>query len=442
MRKFLISIVCCICLCFSFMVGGIIPKEKAYAQNNEENFLISEIETELKEFLQFGSEEKNRLDRTAGSAGEKEAGNYILASLKQQSGLEPINNGYFKDGVQNFDVVSYDGATLSSQNIGFIYKSKISGVKTITFATHYDNLNIYKLATDINGNISYVPVAIEGVNESAGAVAMLIAFAKYIAESNMQFNFNIEFVFFGSSNQNYAGASAYLRSINSVKDNYALIINFDNITIGDYNYIYSQEFECDYSNYLNDNLIGKFNFTNFSRVNNITTTDNGYTHAGLQSDSSVFIESGINVANIFSGNYNGFSSLGLTESLNHSIITNTELDTIEGIENEYGINVATNLSRIASSMIDLITKEDFIEKVSVSAKLNGKYNFWQDKKLALFIFSIITVIIFIVYYAIYWWLYKRSKKQMSNEQLASVVMKIQTEHGEITPDIKEDKIEE
>lgn len=442
MKKFLISFICCICVCFCFLFGGVISQSNTYAEGIEEGFLVSQIETELKAFLQTESDEKTRLDRTAGSLGEKDASDYILTTLKQQSGLEPLNNGYFKEGVQSFDVVSVSGATLSSQNVGFVYKSSSENAKTITLATHYDNLNIYKLATDINGNVAYVPFAIEGVNESAGAVAMLMSLAKFIAENNMQFGFNIEFIFFGASNQNYAGANAYLRSINSSKDNYAIIFNFDKITIGDYNYIYSQEFDCAYSNYLNEKLLGNFNFAKFSTVNNITSTESSYSHAGLQSDSSVFIESGINVANIFSGNYNGFSSLGLTESATHTILTNTEFDTISGIEQEYNINVATNLSRIAGAMIELISGEDFISSVSVSANLNGTYNFWQNEKLALFIFSITIVILFVIYYAIYWWLYKKSKKQMSNEQLASIVMKIQTEHGEISPDIKEEKIEE
>ena len=437
MKKFLSVMFALILSVCVFGVCGSFGFNKAYAQTStDQGFLLSEIETELKNFVEHDSVEKHRLDRTAGSEGERLSAEYIAQELSGVQNLKALENAYFKNGIQTFNFVSTSGEALVSQNVGFVYSSNAQNAKTVVLATHYDNEAIYRQRINDLGEIEYYKIVSEGINSSAGAVAMLMSLAKYIAEQNLVFDFNIEFLFFGASSNDYMGAQYYLKSITQNKDNYALVVNFSNIAIGDYNYVYCQEFNCQYKTFVENKLIGSNNFERYSKISSLENTGSGYTHAGLMADSFVFFEDGMNVANIFSGSHQGFSSLGAAECEGYTQITNTEKDTIIGIEQTLNVNVAANLSRVASAVISLISDDGFIGAVSENNNLSGVYDFIANEKLQIFIFAVLVVVLFVVYYAIYDSFLKKSRNKMKDENLAAVVVKIQGEMGDISSEMK------
>lgn len=442
MKKFLKFVFCLVLgLCFAISVFG---KEQkiAYAEP-----LVFDITLDIRnELVSFLAPAEGRINRVAGTDSEFKAAKYIHEIFQSFTGFEGRDDAYFSNagssGAQVFEYTSLNNEMEVSQNISFVRKSTNPNAKTVVLATHYD-----VVPSEVEHRVeSGVPQVIyscgAGVNGSAGAVAMLISLARYISTNDISFDFNLEFVFFGANWQNYVGAQYYLKSIAQNKNNYAIIINFDKIAVGENNYCFSQEFACGYDKFLQGQLVNNFNFKKYSKLNTYSTNDDGsVTHRAVLSDNSVFLGSGINVANIFSGNCNGVKSLGSPLLNGQTDFTNTYDDTIEKIEEVTGKSVASNLNTIANAVLNLLKVESFAQKAGQKTNVSNIYGFVNNKKIFLIASALVVIALFIVFYAVYDNMYKKSKQKMSAQNINAIVMKIESEVGDVPPELK-DKIKE
>lgn len=433
----------CVAVFVILSIFGGAPASQAHALVEKSTFLKTEIKQELDLFLERTRTAKSRIDRSAGSTGEKNAAEYILNNLTH-AGLTAREDGYFNVGLQEFDFVSAAGEFLKSQNVSVKLNSAQDNAKTLVLAARYDNELIPTTGKAANGEEIEVKVAAEGVNASAGAVAMLMALAKYLVSAGIDLGFNVEFVFFGAGYEDCVGAQNYLRSIVANKADYAAIINFNNIAVGQFNYVYTTEFKTAYGEFVETALLGDYNFVKFDKASTIVSTENGFYHAGNNKDSGVFLTSGINTVSIFSGCNSGIQD-GWRELSGTERITGTIADTVSGIEIATKKDITANLCLIAESVTNLITADGFLNKISAKQDVNKTYAFWRNAKMWAFVECVTVVVLFVIYYAIYSSLYKKSKKCMSNEELSAVVMKIQSEMDDLPPELKnriKDKIDE
>lgn len=184
----------CVAVFAILSIFGGAPASQAHALVEKSTFLKTEIKQELDLFLERTRTAKSRIDRSAGSTGEKNAAEYILNNLTH-AGLTAREDGYFNAGLQEFDFVSAGGEFLKSQNVSVKLNSAQANAKTLVLAARYDNELIPTTGKAANGEEIEVKVAAEGVNASAGAVAMLMALAKYLVSAGIDLGFNVEFVF-------------------------------------------------------------------------------------------------------------------------------------------------------------------------------------------------------------------------------------------------------
>ncbi|MBQ7578983.1 MAG: M28 family peptidase [Clostridia bacterium] len=440
MKKLMVVLIAHFLAIYSFFVPHV--NSFASAEYEESPIMVSEIKSELVSLLSSDA----RIIRKGGSDGEKNTLEYILSNLAGVSGLTAINNGYFNAGKQIVDFEDSDGFSKSTYNVGIRYPSTNASAKTISILTNVSNTPIITYSYDSNGNAKKNYNYVEAVNESAGSVAMMMAMAKYLANNSFTFNFNIDFIFCGAGDENSCGAQAYKRSISQDISKNPLIICLNKITVGDYNYFYAQDFSSEYEKYVAKYLNSGYGFKEFNKttalVNNYSTNNEmAFAHAGIEGPAEVFADTAFNLVSIFSGNYNGISSLGRPESSTHAELTNTILDTTAYIEIEYKRNVANNLGLICASTLKLISSEEFEANALKLHSNLSKTNIANNEALVLFISGISVVLMFVVYYAIYSSMIKKSKKRMSSEQLASVVMQITRESNIGANELKE-KIEE
>lgn len=393
MKKIIGMILCCIfCLMLFFSSG--VTQHTAEALVLNEGFLMEEIRQELTTFLEKDSEQATRNDRTAGSNGEFLTAQYIYSRLNA-IGLEKTNAYGFNSGAMNVEYVNFNGECCSTYNISYTLKSNNADAKTVVLLTHYDNMPI----TSVQGNIETTNY--ETVNQSSGTVAMLLAMAQYLKNAGLTFDVNIEFVFVGSDSENNAGA----RQFEILRANYAseiaLIILFDRVTVGDYNYFYSGEAQSQYSLFISNQMNGKNGFSKFNAISSTyyPETDYVYYSAGKTKDFDLFYGAGFNTTRIFSGNYEGIGSVGYNESKSHPPITGTTLDTIEGIERIYNNSVSFNLSKVAKGTIELLASEDFNSRVVPNEQANQKLNFFHNYTYVLLLCGL-TIAVFIVVFGI------------------------------------------
>lgn len=439
----------CAIIGFAFLIGAVFgftnkkASFNAFAENTASQVsalnldLTAQIKGILVEFLDEGG---GRIKRETGLLGEGKAADFIFQKMSGYSTFSALDNSFFELGVQNFDFENVRGEMGHSQNIAFKKASSVANSKTVVLMTHYDNLPYgYESGSGVGtGEYQYS----QGINSSAGGVAMLLALADYIDQNAVEFDYNLQIVFVGANYQNYAGAEYFLKSISQTPSDYAVIINFDQIAVGEFNYVFCQDFDCEYASYIEDLLVGANNFKKYNKTNSIAVDDaNRITHRGLKSGSSVFIESGINVANIFSGYYSGLSDIKSATNSVAAGLSNSASDTISDIESLTSELVSNNLSRIANAMMSLLQSENFAKKASAPANLKLVFDYLNNEKMFVFVIALVSIILFVVYYAVYDNLLKNSRKQMGKQNLNAVVMKIQTEVGDVNSEIKE-KIKE
>ena len=399
MKRVLIAVCLLIYLAF-------IPVKNSGVVFAEDEMLISEseIKTELTNYLQVGETNRTRLNRTAGTSGEHASATY-LASRLNEMGLTLKNNDGFSSGLMKFEYENSNGEFVYSYNVSAIISSAATNAKTIVLAASYDSLPLTKYDNEtkeeklING---------EMVNADSGAVSLVLTMANKL--KSLSLNYNVEVVFFGASYQNNEGVARYLMANANSNREISFVLNVSNTTLGNYNYCYSEGFKTSYLNYINRTLISKNNkFREFSPLNNSYYDGYGVANAGSSGVVNLFLKKGINACNIFSGDYQGLSSMDKVDNL-----TATEKDTIVGIEEATGANVAQNLNIVGNALLNLLQDDGFIINVSNKNDVSQTLRFFEDYRFVLIGLLIICLIAYIVYKLLYFRFLHKAYKEVGN----------------------------
>jgi len=430
MRKFKKIIVCLLAaflglvsVCF---VGD--NEKSAYAETESQikTKIKQSVQTELENFIEKGISvsEKTRYSRIAGSEAEYNAALYIKNQLSTLTNYKPVNNESTIGGIERFDFTSiHDGKRYSSQNVIFKRESLINTNRKIVIGAHYDTAYIDGEKTDYSSGIGLVG---DGVNDNAASVATLIALVKELDKETFDYGYDIEIVFFGAGANDYEGSAYYVRgqSKQDAKDT-LLMINLDRIGLGKYNYAYVNEFKTTQEKYLFDRLYG------FKKLKQINVLDfsmkspNGlnYTHIGLESDHSKFMSRNINVLSFFSGNYEQAMTLGIKEYEGENV-TYTQNDSYSYIFANYKDSFYSNLVNVYQGIKMVISDSKFVAEMERPNGLEEKYDFWTNKKLAVFITTILFIVFVFIYIIIFTELKKKSKEAANSSDVSQIVVKI------------------
>lgn len=380
----------------------IIPNKKTNAASfSNYNTFKTEVNTIIADFVKFNN-------RVAGSETEKKAAEYIKKYLDQKTKLEPLSDGYTKDGIQTFMFEStISGKYETSQNIIYTKKANEDTDKKIILTCKYDAVaftyNEEKGVNDI--------VETEGVNGSAGSVALLLMLASHLSDVNL--NYNLEFCFFGAGESDNAGACIYTQGIKTENNqNILCAINFDTISLGKNVYYYVDEISTPVTEYLNKTAKeDKLNVKELDLVHvnksivSASTSKLGlnYTHIALQSTNVEFMKQGITTINFLAGEYDEGISLGINEFNGKDVLTYTQNDSAEKIEELYGFDVVVdNLFKTYKVIDNILTDFDFQKALDESFESTKIfYSVFANEKLAIYL----TVIAFVIFVIVAMWIY-------------------------------------
>ncbi len=353
-----------------------------------------EIETILFEYVKI-------TNRIPGSVGERQAAEFIKNYLSKVEGLSPKQTASVNGGVQEFLFENLiNGKYDKSQNIIFEYKGNEESKQKIIIGTHYD-----ALARNEKGEI----VEAESVAGSAASVSFALAFAKALTLNN--YKINVEIVFFGAGESNNAGSNFYTQGISDEqKENILLMINFDNISVGEKLYFYTEEVEDNFSKNLaklaesQSSLIKKVNTINLCKtiLQNPNELGLSYMHIAMSSDNFNFLKNGIKTLNFFAGSYSSGIVMGRQEFENHDTIAYTENDNIDYITELCGTSYITNMTELYEFLNIKFSDPNFLnELVAVQNQTNWFYAMFANQNLVIFLTVTVFVLMIIIFMLIH-----------------------------------------
>lgn len=401
-------------------VGTSAHAEELQIPTIETNDVSEKIEKYLTEFAIFNN-------RIPGSEGEREAGEYILNTLSAIPNIVPAKCKGLKDedGIQNFTFSSIvDGKNHTSQNIILSYVSKQDNKKKIILGCSYDGL-----AINNDGEV----VGSEAINGSAGSVAVLMALAEYL--SNVELDFNIDFIFFGAGISDNAGATYYTNGVSKEDgENILLMMNMENIAVGRDLYFYVDEVKTELSNLAEELSVSKnlraelVDVSHLSKTMLSDTSDLGltYSHIANSSNNEKFMKLGILSMNVFAGDYSSGLVFGKSEYAGKDVVVNTQNDNIDYISKTIGEReVADNLLKTFNFVSELISDSSFVSSCEKSvSKISTFYSIFGNEKLAIYLTIIALFISLIIAFLVHYNLSVKAYKASVDSQFASSVISI------------------
>lgn len=404
-------------------------------ESNENN--ISQIQT-IAELFMFENGEEKRLDRFAGSEGERESANFIkqLMSTFAPSFL-PVNDGVGKiDGVQSFTCKDSNGNLIISQNLIF-YKAGAEDNKVV-ISVAYDNFFGFAYTEDMI-------VDSTGFNLSVLNIATLVHIANSL-HAVEKLPFSIEIVFFGAENSFGEGSAFYKRGMGEIEAYKTLFF----ATIGDLSgnnrvNISSGERRGEFSSFLS-NALNKATdseaFKKFSgglSIGRASQVSSQIYHAGLNFASSKFFESNIPAASIFSGDYNGIVFYNYADFIYDTYQVNIE---------KFGKKTFSNAEIISTALVNFLSQENFESSMRhYWGKQSG--SFWNDSKVSAAVSISLFVILLILQFFISDMLKNNFEKALAKKgktifDLGNITEKVISEmnEGKISGDRMHERIEE
>ncbi len=338
--------------------------------------------------------------RDPGSEGEKQAANYIKTKLDSFSSANfgPADSSSVKGGVQEFSFTSsIDGLNKKSQNLVYFYKSNVQTDKKLILGCNYDNIAI---ETD---GFEYALTESEGINGSAGSVAVLLSIAKLLPSLNLPYN--VEIIFFGAGESNLAGSKFYSKGIlPETKTNILAYINIDSVAVGKSLYFYVDEVDTVFSGYVSDAVsasgVKKIDTVHLGKV--MTDYDNElglkYSHVAQNSDNKTFMSEQILSINLFAGDYDSGIVYGKNEFANEENVIYTGNDSRAYIASKYGQNaVSDNLSATFGAITKLISDENFQAScVAAFGQTNLFYKVFGSSQVIAYITAVTLIILIAV----------------------------------------------
>ena len=387
---------------------------------------------------------KDLKNRVAGSEGEFKTAKYIHNYITAETSFIPKNDDRVKEGYQEFTFESYfSGLYETSQNLVFVYESSKQTNKKVIIGAHYDAVayedESYHTVDDI--------VECESINGSAGNVALLLALAKHIPSWNL--DFDVELVFFGAGESNFAGSKYYTEGISAKeKKNILAMLNFDGVALGKTEYYYVDEISSRLSKLvggaISDNKL-QTKEIDIAKLNKIIDVNDelglGYTHVALASNHVNFKKLGINTINFFAGDYNTGITMGRCEYSGSEILRYTENDNLEYIKTNIGENVVTdNLYEVFKTVNATLTDSDFVSVAGKGNENDWFYTVFANDNLALYLTVVVFVLFVVIAMFVHYKLTVRAYYSNVELEFLSSVVKISEQIDEKGTDMNVPKI--
>ena len=369
-------------------------------------------------FVDHGSSENYMVDRRAGTDGEFIAALWLRNKLSIL-GLEPKNNNSTVSGIQEFEFYNtHTNKKESSQNVIFTIKGSNSD-KKVVISANYDNYYSGYLSQNDQIVTSGEKFS-EGINASAGSVAVLLTMAEIISAGELAFD--IDLVFYGSSYSNNAGAEYYSQTLNKdEREKILQIIDISNIAVGKELYYYTGEFATNQDAFIAETT-SMIQFKNsFSGMPVTAETDIGYTTAGYSGAVTYLANSGLNIMHMFAGDYSSGVFSGTREHEGKQNVINTEDDSIDNIANLYGANWTT-LIGAANSVYKLITNAKYVTEMS---KSNNKIDYTQFVNLPNWVLLVVVAVLLIISFVVHYAISKRTLDYAQNNKISGVMITIE-----------------
>lgn len=429
---------------FAFVImfaGLLLFKTNNVAVAEGESAVQTEILTELKSFIEYGESEKSRFNRVPGSKAEYNSANYLKAKMSLLESFKPLNNQSTKEGIQSFEFQSNkDGMTKTSQNIIFQKATSTASKKKVVLSSHYDSV-LRQDNTKRDGETGKIINLSDGVSENASSVATVLSLAKALDKID-DLGFTLEVVFFGASNNDFAGTKHYMKDVSDEDaKNILAMINLERVGVGEFNYFYVNEFENSQFKYAKKVLANFDGFKPLKVKNVLHTSDSslnglGYSHVGLDGEHALFMDRNINVMNFFSGYYESLITPGIKEYNGKDNITFTENDSYDFIM-EACPNFSKNLESVYQGIKFFLTDDNFVSEMEKDNGSKEFYGIYKNEKLAVFVTILVFATMCFVYILIFHVLQNKSKKTIDENNLDKIVIKIAENIGDDSKELSD-----
>lgn len=368
----ILAVLTIIILCFTLVSC---TDTKAVHDDPIKTYLANDSYTLLNEFI------TKHKDRTTGVATGADA---AAEWIKNQVSLMDVT---LTAELQKFEYANrfYDKRIENGYNVVARKKANVETDKTVVIGTHYDNA--YGL--QINGSINQV----EGVYNNAGSVITLLQTISALKELN--FDFNIEYVFFGAGEADMSGSSYYA---NNTADDVILMINYDNVIGGEYVYYYTDEVKTEhgklFGKVIDDNRLNIFSVPKFNHIISgqyIEGTNLGYYHEALYSDHVNFMVNGDMVISFSSANYSDYSTSYIKEFKGKNNIEYTAADTLLTVVERYGggdvaiARINDMVNSVVTAVQSTLNDKDFVSVMELSKKNKFDYSVFGNIKIMSYI---------------------------------------------------------
>ena len=282
----------------------------------------------------------------SGAEKEKEMALFILSVL--------LNGGYSENdiSVQSFTISDtapamaesiniFDGGEKSnlSQNIEVLKTGESE--KTIIVGAHYDSVGTH------------------GVDDNGSGVSVVLENALRMA--NVQPQYTIRYVFFGSEEIGMCGSRAFVESLSEKeKEDIVLMINIDSVLAGDYLYMYGGTINESGGV---ENVEAVIKAAEIAKEIGLDihlppegNSDYPYPTGQKRSDHAPFSEVGIPYIYFEANNWENGSP---DETEKYGLIMHTDMDNLDFIEDEYGERAQNTLGSYSTLLYSLLWEKDW-----------------------------------------------------------------------------------
>ena len=388
-----------IALCFVLLLVSFVVPTNLVAKAESGSFEETEYINIIKEgdLLRF-------YDRTAGTEGEKSFALYLQDRMIE---LGYLPNGSDKTN-KSFDYFTFtssiDGKGKTSQNVRFIKKGT-NAAKKVLICTSYDNAFGFVEEKD----------CYTVIGEDAGLGGVVCALSIANALKDIDFEFDIEFVFFGAEYHNRAGGNEFALGINKKQaEKIAVAINIDDLSEKDL-YFYDAEKQTKYGDEFKlfvdknfDGAIKKYEAGNSVILQECEAYP--FLHRGLMSDNAPLIASGVRAISLFSASKDGFWG--------NEYYRAYSTDQFDGEKIPDSINSAAVVSEI---VVGFVANTD-MSKIAVG---NGRLaSVWTNGNIVLIILFVLILVVWCVYYLVYFKLKNNLKRRYTTAEVVENLNKL------------------
>ena len=284
--------------------------------------------------------------RIAGAEKEKEMALFILSVL--------LNGGYSENdiSVQSFTISDTAPAMAESINI-------FNGGEKSNLSQNIEVLKTGESEKTIIVGAHYDSVGTHGVDDNGSGVSVVLENALRMA--NVQPQYTIRYVFFGSEEIGMCGSRAFVESLSEKeKEDIVLMINIDSVLAGDYLYMYGGTINESGGV---ENVEAVIKAAEIAKEIGLDihlppegNSDYPYPTGQKRSDHAPFSEVGIPYIYFEANNWENGSP---DETEKYGLIMHTDMDNLDFIEDEYGERAQNTLGSYSTLLYLLLQEKDW-----------------------------------------------------------------------------------